>query len=304
MLLHPWFTADAEERHLRFCLVPWIERDLRRPRQVGRSDVHPAIRRVHASHVHPVARGARSLRGIAQAHRVEVHRVLDPEGAEHEDVVAARDRLACSVARVFCLAAGAGQRCPLAAQRKNVARRVVAEHSGVARRKIARSQRRRPIGLDQVARAGACHLRDVHLAFELDDARDLSGAERACHLQVILRGVVSLNGQCRYTRIGHQVHACGLASERIGRGRHAVLADEGTDAKVLVRRVLRVRHRARTAEHGNRRVRALKAVDRIGVAAGGIADDFDRELRIDARPIGTPGWPGKRHPDQSALEQQ
>jgi hypothetical protein len=61
---------------------------------------------------------------------------------------------------------------------------------------------------------------------------------------------------------------------------------------------------AGTAKHRHGRVGTLKTVDRVGVAAGRIADHVDGELRIDRRPVRAPGRPRQRNPDEAALEQE
>src|SRR4029453_1458033 len=111
--------------------------------------------------------------------RVEMHRVLDPERAEHEHVVPARDRFACRASRVLPLVVLMRHVGPLAAEREYIASRVVAEHTGITGLKIAWSERRRTIGFDQATGCGAGHLRHVNLALEFDDSRGLRGAEGA-----------------------------------------------------------------------------------------------------------------------------
>src|SRR6187402_2670666 len=116
-----------------------------------------------------------------------MHRVLDPERAEHEHVVPARDRFPRRALRVLSLVVRMRHVGPLAAEWENIASGVVAEHTGIPRRKIAWSERRRTIGFDQATGRGAGHLRHVNLALEFDDARDLRGAERSRDLEMAPR---------------------------------------------------------------------------------------------------------------------
>ena len=95
----------------------------------------------------------------------------------------------------------------------------------------------------------------------------------------------------------------GLPVSGSRRRRHAVLADEGPDAEVLVRRVFRVRDWPRTAVHRDGGLRAVQPIPRIRVAAAGIAHDLNRELGIDARAVRTLRRPRQRNPEQTALEQ-
>ncbi len=107
------------------------------------------------------------------------------------------------------------------------------------------------------------------------------------------RGVLGLHGQRRHAGVGHQVHARQPARGRVGGCRQAALGDERTDAEALMRRVLRVCHRSRPAEHRYRRVRALEPVGSMHVAAARVAYDLDGELRIDATAVRTPWRPGE-----------
>jgi hypothetical protein len=158
-------ASDLEERQLRRVLRPRVQRRFARPRQIRRADVHPAVRDVHARHVHAVARRARALHGVAEADAVQVHRVADEEGAEHEHVVAACDRGAGFLLRV---ATGAGGRLtPRVADRKDPARRVVAEHPGGLRGEIARAEARGVVR--QIAGREIARLRRVDLLLERDE---------------------------------------------------------------------------------------------------------------------------------------
>ena len=156
-------------------------------------------------------------------------------------------------------------------------------------------------------RRGRATCADVDLPLEFDDARELRGAERRRHLQVVRRGILRLHGQRRRARVGHQVHARRLARLRIARRRHAVLADERADAEVLVRRVLRVGHGTRTPVHRDRRASrcSARSADRV-LQPRRIAHDFDRELRIDAacrrRRCGGHGSATRNRPRSSSSE--
>ena len=198
--------------------------------------------------------------GLPSPTRVQVHRVPDPERAEHEHVVPAGDRLACGIARVLRFAGSARQLRPLAAHREDIARGVVAEHARVTGRKLSRTERRRPIGFNQAAGRGAGDLRHVDLLFEFDDARELRGGQPAFELKVLLRSVLRLHRERRRARVGHQIHARRPAGGGIGGRWQTALGDERTDAEVLMSRVLRVRDRTRAAEHRDRGVRACEAV--------------------------------------------
>ena len=160
-----------------------------------------------------------------------------------------------------------------------------------------------PSGSTRLAGVAARHLRDVHLPLEFRDARNLGGAECACNLQVVPCRILGLQRQRGRARVGHQVHARRLPRLRIDRRRHAVLADERTDAEVLVRRVLRVGDRPRTPVHRHGGRCAVQPVAGIRVAAARIAHDFNRELGIETRAVGTLRRPWQRDAEQAAVEQ-
>ena len=144
---------------------PGVQRCLARPRQIRRADIHPAVCDVHARHVHAVARRARAFHGIAEADAVQVHRVANEEGAEHEHVVAARDCGAPFLLRARTTATVG--RVPSVAERKHVARRVVAEHTGRGGGEILRTEARGPAR--QSTGRSVARLRGVDLRLERDD---------------------------------------------------------------------------------------------------------------------------------------
>ena len=94
-----------------------------------------------------MAGGAGALGRIAETHGVQMHRVANPERAEHEHVVAARDGLAHAVARVGRRIIVVRQLLPLLAQRNHVVGDVVAEQPVTARGEVAHAETRRTVRL-------------------------------------------------------------------------------------------------------------------------------------------------------------
>src|SRR6478735_744199 len=152
--------------------------------------------------------------------------------------MAARDGLPGRGLCVLCCVTGAGQLLPLLAHWKYITGGVVAQHPGIACRKIAWSQCRWSALRDEVRTGRAGNLCGVHLLLERHDAFHLLITERCLDLQVIPRSVLRLYCQGRGTGIGHEIHADGLARRRVAQRGHAVLADELSDAERLMRRVL------------------------------------------------------------------
>ena len=233
-----------------------------------------------------------------------MHRVADPERAEHEHIVAARDRFPRRVPRIVGAGARGRQTRPLAAHRKYVARGVVAEYASLAGGEVTRPEGRGPTLFHEAAGSGTARLCRVHLPFELHDARDLSAGQRTGDLQVLGGRIRRLKRQRGRTRVGHQVHARWTSRLGIDCRRHAVLADEQTDAEVLVRRVFRIGEGTRPPEHRNGRRRALQAVCGIRVATGRIAHDFDGELRVDGCTVSALRRPWQADAEQAALEEE
>ena len=280
---------------------PRVQRRLARPRQIRRADIHPAVRDVHAGHVHAVARRARAFHGIAEADAIQVHRVADEERAEHEHVVTARDCGAPFLLRARAAAARRPRR-PRVAERKHVARRVVAEHAGRSRGEIPRTEARRPAG--EIAGRRVARLRGVDLRLEGDEALAERRREAARQLEVRSRGIGGLRLQRRRPRVGHHVHAGRQTRLGISHGRQTALGDERADAEVAVRQVLRVRDGPRPAVHRHGRLRRLQAVDGVRVAARGIAHDLEREFDGQRRARGVARRPRRCDPDEAARQEQ
>ena len=201
------------------------------------------------------------LTGLPRPTRVQVHRVADPERAEHEHVVAARDRLARRVAaRRSASRAAARQLRPRVAQRKHVARRVVAEHAGRRRprdcagrspagrpaRRGCRPRRSRDLRrVDLLLERRRCRASCVGVERRAAAARCVRAASAACVFSVGTRA-----SAIRFMLVGQPVSGS-------RDGRQAVLADERADAEVLVRHVLRVGDGPRAAVHRDRRAARL-----------------------------------------------
>ena len=294
-------ARDLEQRQLRRVGRPRVQRRFARPRQVRRADVHPAVRDVHARHVHAVARRARALHGIAEADAVQVHRVADEERAEHEDVVAARDRGAPFLLRAR------RRRCrrlrPRVAERKDLARRVVAEHAGRRRGEIARAEARRavrqlagrgdraPAPRRSAPRTRRC-ARSVGRVKPRGSPRCVRAASAACAFSVVTRASAIM-----FMLVGKPVSGSRTAGKPL-------FAMNGPTPKLLC-----VRYFVFATRRGRRYTDTVgcadvQAVDGVRVAARRIADDLERELDGQRRAGRIARRPRQRDADQAARQQQ
>ena len=142
---------------------------------------------------------------------------------------------------------------------------------------------------------------DVDLRFKLDDLFDLLARGSHAGLFVTHDGAERLGLERRLAGIAHQIHADGLPGFRIDIGQHAGLEH---DRLAAGNDVFQIRRRARAAVNGDRRLGALEAVLRAGVAPGRVAHHFDRELDWLRRAIGILAAARQRNAEQPALQQQ
>ena len=133
--------------------------------------------------------------------------------------MAAGNRLTCGIARIGRCPVAARQCSPLAFHRKDPAAGVVAQHTGLALEQRARPEGTGAAFFDETAGVLIVLLCDVHLALERDDAIQLLSRQRCITLQVHGSGIGGLCPQRGRTRIGHQIHAGGLAGIRVACGR-------------------------------------------------------------------------------------
>ena len=159
-------AGQLEKRQFSLFGGPGTDRRFLRPWQVGRADVHPAVCGIHAGHVHSVAGRACAFDGIAKTYRVEMHRVFDPEGAEKENVVAARDRFAKCILSVSFLVAGARKSFHLSPIGNTKFVMLFPRTPVRARGQCGRAQCRRSTRFGQVAGFEVETLRGIDLAFE------------------------------------------------------------------------------------------------------------------------------------------
>jgi hypothetical protein len=102
-------------------------------------------------------------------------------------------------------------------------------------------------------------------------------------------------------RIGQEIHCRRISGFRIDIGKHARLQNERTSPG---HDVFQVHRRARTAVDRNRRLSAIQAIFRAGVAASGIANDFDLEVDGVRRTVSILRGPRERNAEQTAVQQE
>ena len=115
-------ARDLEQRQLGPLRGPRALGRLERPGMVRGPEIHPAVGRVHARHVHAVTGCAGAFDRIAETDRIDVHRIADPERPEEEHVVAALHGIAERIAPALRRVAGFGQVGPFVFHGKDEAR--------------------------------------------------------------------------------------------------------------------------------------------------------------------------------------
>ena len=249
---------------------------------VRRAEVHPAVGRVHARHVHAMAGRAGALDRVAEPDRIDVHRVADPERPEEEHVVAALDGFAERVARALGSVSAFGQLGPLLFHREHESRRVVAEHA-VAACAIAcgPSPEGRPGSFKRTGtvRVG---LRRIELQLE---RRESAPAAVATAARATSRCPCAADCACVFS-VDSRASAImfmltGPARVGIDGREHAGLADEGRDSEARRGHVPQVRRGPRPPVDRHLVPLARDAVDGMRVAARRIADDLEREVGRD-----------------------